>query len=227
MLGTVVNTLAILAGGTVGLLINRGLNKSYQETIMQGMALVILVIGISNALETQNMILVIASVVIGSFLGSLLKIEAKLESLGQFLQSKVGGSTSNIAVAFVSTSLIFCVGAMAIVGALESGIHNQHDTLFAKSMLDGISSIIFASTLGVGVLFSALAVFIYQGSLTLLAGLLAHWFVPALITEMSAIGGILIIAIAINILEIKKIKVGNMLPAIFVPVLYFAVIALF
>lgn len=227
MLGTVVNTLAILAGGTVGLMINRGLNKSYQETIMQGMALVILVIGISNALETQNMILVIASVVIGSFLGSLLKIEAKLESLGQFLQSKVGGSTSNIAVAFVSTSLIFCVGAMAIVGALESGIHNQHDTLFAKSMLDGISSIIFASTLGVGVLFSALAVFIYQGSLTLLAGLLAHWFVPALITEMSAIGGILIIAIAINILEIKKIKVGNMLPAIFVPVLYFAVIALF
>ena len=227
MLGTVVNTLAILAGGTVGLMINRGLNKSYQETIMQGMALVIVVIGISNALETQNMILVIASVVIGSFLGSALKIEAKLESLGQFLQLKVGGSTSNIAVAFVSTSLIFCVGAMAIVGALESGIHNQHDTLFAKSMLDGISSIIFASTLGVGVLFSALAVFIYQGSLTLLAGLLAHWFVPALITEMSAIGGILIIAIAINILEIKKIKVGNMLPAIFVPVLYFAVIALF
>lgn len=221
MLGTIVNTLAILVGGSVGLLLKKGIKKSYQETIMQGMGLIVFVIGIQNALDTENMMLVIFSIVIGTLLGSIMGIEDKLEKLGNFLQSKVGSSDSNIATAFVSTSLIFCVGAMAIVGSLESGIHNNHETLFAKSMLDGISSIIFASTLGIGVLFSGVAVFIYQGALTLLAASLAHLFVPELITEMSAIGGVLIIAIAINVLEIKQIKVGNMLPAIFVPIIYF------
>ncbi len=227
MLGTIVNTVAVLLGGTLGLILNKGIKKSYQETIMQGLGLVTLVIGIQSVLGSDNTLLVISSIVIGTLLGSMMKIETHLENFGEYLQRKVGKEGSNIATAFVSSSLIYCVGAMAIVGSLESGIHNNHEMLFAKSMLDGISSIIFASTMGIGVLFSAGAIFVYQGSLTLLASSLAHLLVPALITEISAVGGVLIMAISINILEIKKIKVGNMLPSIFVPIIYFLLIGFF
>lgn len=227
MQATIVNAIAILVGSLIGLLFSKGIKESYQDALMSGIALVVFVIGLQGALETNNMILVIASIVIGTFLGEIINIERKLNQLGDFLERKVGKEDSNISTAFVSASLIYCIGAMAIVGALESGISANHDTLYAKSMLDGISSILFAATLGVGVMFSSFAVFVYQGSITLLASLLSPLFTQALIQEISAIGGILIMAIALNMMEIKKIRIGNMLPAIFVPMVYTLLIHLF
>lgn len=225
MLGTIVNTVAILVGSLIGLLFSKGINKNYEGTIMIAISLVVLVIGIEGALAYENMLLVIASLVIGSIIGESLKIEKKLNGLGDFLESKFK-KASNVSTAFVSSSLIYCVGALAIVGSLESGISGNHNTLFAKSMLDGISSIIFASALGVGVMFSALSVFLYQGTITLLASFLKPIFTTVLINEINAIGGILIMAIAINMMNIKKIKIGNMLPSIFIPILYYLIIGL-
>jgi uncharacterized membrane protein YqgA involved in biofilm formation len=162
----------------------------------------------------------IFSIVVGSIIGEALGIEERLEKLGGWLESSVGKSEGSVAKGFVIGSLIFCVGAMAIVGSLESGLTGNHETLFAKSLIDGVVSIIFASTLGIGVVFSALAVFVYQGIITIFAAFMKPYLIESVIAEMSAIGGLLIMGIAINILEIKKISVGNMLPAIFIPVLY-------
>lgn len=225
MLGTIVNVIAIILGSSVGLIFSKGIKESYQKSLMNGIGLIVLIIGIQGALETENMILIIFSIVLGTLVGEIIDIEKYLNKVGTYLQSKVG-SDSNVSTAFVSASLIFCVGAMAIVGALESGIAQNHETLFAKSMLDGISSIIFASTMGVGVIFSSIPVFLYQGAITLLSKSLAHLFTSELINEISAIGGVLIMAIGFNVLEIKKIKIGNMLPSIFIPIIYYFLVSL-
>lgn len=221
MLGTIVNSIAIIIGSLIGVLLNKGIKDDYKNTIMDGISLTVIVIGISSGIKSGNIILVISSIVLGSVIGEAIGIERKLDNLGNTLQKAVGGKDSNFSKAFVTASLVYCVGAMAIVGSLESGIQGNHNTLFAKSMLDGVSAIIFASTLGIGVAFSAIAVFIYQGIITLSSSLIKDVFTPEVINEMSAVGGILIMAIGINILEIKEIKVGNMLPAIFIPILYF------
>jgi uncharacterized membrane protein YqgA involved in biofilm formation len=143
--------------------------------------------------------------------------------LGNRLGSLVRGSGEGFSAGFVTASLVYCVGAMAIVGSLESGLAGNHQTLYAKSALDGVASIIFASTLGIGVLFSSVSVLIYQGAITLTASLAGRFLTPEVVNEMSAVGGLLILAIGINLLEIRKLKIGNMLPALFVPLLYFTV----
>jgi len=140
--------------------------------------------------------------------------------LGNWMGNRLSKDSKGIANGFVSASLLFCVGAMAIVGSMESGLSGDHQTLFAKSILDGISSVFFASTLGIGVIFSAVSVFVYQGLITLTASFLGQFLVPEVVSQMSAIGGLLILAIGIGLLEIKKIKVGNILPAIFIPLFY-------
>ncbi len=220
MLGTIVNSLAIILGALFGIVLRKGIKDEYRQTIMDGIGLSVIIIGIMGGTKSENIILVIGSIVVGSIIGEAIGIENKLESLGNSLQNKFGGKDSNFSKGFVTASLVYCVGAMAIVGSLESGIHGSHETLFAKSILDGISSIIFASTLGIGVAFSSIPVFIYQGSITLLANFVKELLTPAVVNEMSAVGGLLIMAIGINILGIKKIKVGNMLPAVFIPIIY-------
>ncbi|PHS35573.1 MAG: hypothetical protein COA82_03835 [Alkaliphilus sp.] len=220
MLGTIVNAIAIIIGGSLGVLLKKGIPQNYKNTIMQGIALSVFVIGMSGALKSNNILLVIFSIAIGSIIGEKLGIENKLDQVGNWLESKLSSKYGNVAKGFVTASLVYCVGAMAIVGSLESGMTGDHSTLFAKSLLDGISSILFASTLGIGVVFSSIAVFIYQGTITLFASLIGGLLTEAVILEMSAIGGILIMGISINILEIKKISVGNMLPAMFIPILY-------
>jgi uncharacterized membrane protein YqgA involved in biofilm formation len=160
-------------------------------------------------------------------LGEWLRIEDRLERLGKILEAQFSKSGDGIAKGFVTASLIFCVGAMAIVGALESGLAGNHQTLFAKSTIDGITSIVFASTMGLGVIFSAVSVFIYQGIITLSAAYVRPFLVPEVVAQMSAVGGMLIVAIGINILEIKQLRLGNMLPAIFVPLIYAVVNQLF
>ena len=226
MLGTIVNSLAIVVGSLIGILLKKGIKDDYKITIMDGISLTVIVIGIMGGIKSENMILAISSIVIGSLIGEIIGIEKWLDTLGDKLQKSLGARDSNFSKGFVTASLIYCVGAMAIVGALESGIQGNHQTLFAKSILDGISSIIFASTLGIGVAFSAVAVFIYQGIITLLAGSVKGLLTPEVINEMSAIGGILIMAIGINVLGIKKVKVGNMLPAIFIPIIYYMIVNL-
>lgn len=227
MLGTIVNFLAIIIGGSIGVFVKNGLKEKYKITIMQGIALSVLIIGITGAIKTENMLLMIGSIVVGSILGELFNIEEKLDKLGIWLGDKFGSSSSSFSKGFVMSSLIFCVGAMSIVGALESGLTGNHQTLFAKSILDGISSIIFASTLGVGVIFSSITVLIYQGIITIAASSIKNLLTPEVINEMSAVGGLLIMGIGINMLEIKKIKIGNMLPAIFIPLIYYVITILF
>lgn len=219
--GTIVNAGAILVGTIAGLLIQKGIKENYSKAVIKAIALTVIMIGISGALETNNLLLVIVSLVLGTLSGTALQIEARLDRLGEKLNQHFGRGDSPFVEGFVTASLIFCVGAMAVVGSIESGLQGNHETLFAKSLLDGITSLILASTLGVGVLFSAVAVLLYQGGITLLASSVAPLLTDAVITEMSAVGGILILGLGLNILDVGKerIPVGNMLPAIFIPIL--------
>ena len=224
MVGTLINTGAILLGSLAGILLRKGLSQRLRDTVMQGLGLCVLMIGVMNALKTQDMMAVIISVVVGGLIGALLNIEKWLDQLGQRMQKLLAGKhdagDNTFAKGFVTASLVYCVGAMAIMGSLDSGLKGDHSTLIAKSALDGISAIVFASTMGPGVALSALAVLVYQGSIALLAQWAAPLFAPALITEMSAVGGLLIIGIGLNLLFDRHLSVGNLLPAIFVPMAY-------
>jgi len=220
MLGTVVNTLAIIAGSLLGLLLRGGIPKKFSNIIMHAIGLAVVLIGIKTALKTDDILIVIVSLALGSLLGELLRIEDRLERLGNWLGTALSKDSEGLSKGFVSASLLYCVGAMAIVGSMESGLSGNHQTLFAKSILDGVGSILFASTLGIGVLFSAASVFIYQGFITLSAGFIKPFLSPDVVSQMSAVGGLLILAIGVGLLEIKKIKIGNMLPSIFIPLCY-------
>lgn len=223
MLGTIVNSLVVIIGSLLGVTLKNGIKKEYQNTIMDGIGLAVVLIGVSGGIQSENIVLVVVSLAIGGLIGEILDIDARLDRLGNKAQKVFGKGDSNFSKAFVNATLIYCIGAMAIVGALESGLTGNHETLFAKSALDGISSIIFASAMGIGTAFSAIAIFIYQGSITLLASYIKDILTAEVINEMSAVGGVLIIAIGLNLLNIKRIKVANMLPAIFIPLVYFFV----
>lgn len=222
MLGTIVNFFAVFIGGIVGILLKGGLPKRFTDTIMSGIALCVIYIGISGTLKGENMLLIVVSVALGSLLGEFMDIDQKLISLGNFIESKTKKSTneSSISVGFVTASLLFCVGAMAVVGSLESGLLHKYNILFTKSILDGVTSVILASTLGIGVILSAFSILVYQGTITLAASLLQGILTTPIVSEMSAVGSLLILGIGLNMLGITKIKVANMLPAIFLPILY-------
>lgn len=227
MLGTIVNSLAIIFGSLLGWFLFKGrINDRTNESIIKGTALAIFLIGLKNANAGEDMMLMIFSIVIGTFIGETIHIEAKMEHLGKYIESKFSGD-NNIAKAFVTSSLLYCVGSMAILGALEGGLKGQHDILFAKATLDGIISIMFTSTLGIGVIFSAVPVLLYQGVIVIGAGFLKDLLTDPVIANMSGVGGLLIIALSLNMLEVKQIRVGNMLPAIFVPVIYQVILNLF
>lgn len=230
MLGTIVNALSIIGGSLIGLLLSKGIPENYKNIVMSGVGLSVVLIGMKSALSSDSMMVVIFSVILGAVIGEFLKIEEKLERLGSYLESRVASKSSeqsSFARGFVTASLVFCVGSMAIVGSLESGLTGSHQTLFAKSVLDGVTSIIFASTLGLGVLFSSLAVFIYQGLITLMAVFLKGYLVTETISQMTSVGGLLILAIGFNMLKITTIRVGNLLPGIFLPLFYFSLQRLF
>ncbi|NNU78332.1 DUF554 domain-containing protein [Clostridium estertheticum] len=220
MLGTIVNSLSIIIGGFIGSSFKNKICDTYTETIMKGLGLCVILIGLKGALQVNNILLLIISVTLGTLIGEVIKIEKGIENIGALLESKVS-SQSGIANGFVTASLVFCVGAMSIMGSLESGLSKNYSILYAKSLLDGIFAIIFSSTLGIGVCFSAISVFIYQGIITLTASLMKQFLITSVVSEMSAVGGLLIVAIGANMLDIKRIKVGNMLPAIFIPLLYY------
>ena len=227
MLGTIVNALAIIGGCLVGLIVKGRLTEKISTTIMNGLALCVLYIGISGALKGQDTLQIIISIAIGALLGEIIDIDKRLNDFGNFIEEKINNKRKNktqdkisIAEGFVTSSLLFCVGAMAVVGSLESGLKGNHSTLFAKSILDGISSIIFASSLGIGVILSSIAILIYQGTITLLAGGLSTILTETIINNMSAVGSLLIVGLGFNMLGVSKIKVANLLPAIFIPIIF-------
>ncbi|WP_128425328.1 DUF554 domain-containing protein [Gudongella oleilytica] len=227
MLGAVANSLGILFGALIGLVLKKGIKECYTNTIMDGISIAVIVLGLMSAIEMQNVILVLASLVIGTIIGEWLNIDSGLENLGKNLEKRFGQKDSTFSKGFVTASLMYCIGAMAILGAVESGLTGNHETLFAKAVLDFIVSIILASTMGIGVAFAAIPVLLYEGGITLLAGGVKNFMTPEVINEMSAVGGILIMAIGVNALGLKKIKLANMLPAVFIPIIYYLVAGLF
>lgn len=220
-LGTIANAAAIICGAVAGIVLRRGLPEKWQQTIMQGVALCIVVIGLQMAFKTANIVIVVVSLVIGSIIGEYFDIEDNLQKFGSWIASKVyhgkdGSFAAQLARGFISSTLIFCIGAMAVVGALQDGLKQDPTILYAKATLDGIISVILTANLGIGVAFSAFSVFIYQGCLTLLAAFLQTVMTEAVLNEITACGGVLITAIGINMMKILEIRISNQLPAIFI-----------
>ena len=222
MLGTWVNVVAVLGGGSIGLLIQKGLPQRLSDTLMKGLALCTIYIGISGSLKGQDTLKLILSVVIGALIGEGLDLAGKIQWLGNWVERRFSKKDGGVSVAegFVTASLVFCVGAMSIVGSLQSGLTGDHQMLFTKSMLDFVSSMIFASSLGIGVLFAAAFVLVFQGSITLLAGLAAPFLGDVVIAEMTCVGSVLIIGLGLNMLGLTKLKVMNYIPAIFLPIVF-------
>ena len=229
MIGTLINAVVILIGTAIGLLLRKGIPERLRETVVFGQGLCVILIGMSGALKTADVTGVIICMVIGSLAGAAINIEGRLDSLGTAIERKMspGAGEGSIAKGFVTASLVFCVGAMAIVGAMDSGLRGDHSTLIAKSILDGVFAIFFTSSLGVGVGLSAIAVLVYQGAIALLAGWIEPLLTDAIINEMSAVGGLLITGIGLNMIYDKHIPVGNMLPAIFLPMAYIPLCSIF
>ena len=234
-LGVIVNGLVIVGASFAALILKKFIMKfdknnkveKISDTIMSGLALCIIYMGISGALECQHVLICIISMVVGGLIGELIDIDKGLNSLGDKIEEKLNkGKTDvskekvSISQGFVSASLLFCVGAMAVVGALNSGLFGNNDTLFSKSALDGVSSFLFSLTMGIGVLLSAVAVFLYEGIIACGAFLLKGVLSTAVITEMNAVGSLLILALGINMILKANIKVANLLPAMFVPIIF-------
>ncbi|WP_100400491.1 DUF554 domain-containing protein [Bacillus sp. FJAT-44742] len=221
LLGTIVNGLAIIIGSLLGLGFKR-IPERVKTTIMQAIALAVMVLGIQMGMQSEQFLIVIGSLVIGGWIGERLQIEDHLNHLGQWLERKTGAKDGEgqIAKAFVTTTLIYVVGAMAVLGALDSGLRNDHSVLYTKALLDGFSALLFTTTLGIGVIFSFVPVVLYQGSIALLAGqidrLLPSELLDMFIVEMTATGGVMILAIGLKLAGILDMRIANLLPAILV-----------
>lgn len=227
MISAIVNALVVIIGSLLGIAFGKKVPKRYSKTITQGLGLCVIVIGVSTALESANMIIVIVCVALGSLIGTWIDIERRLEHMGDQLQARFAkdDENGNFAKGFVTASLMFCVGAMAIVGSMDSGLRGDHSTIYAKSVLDFITSIFFAGTYGIGVMASAVTVLVYQGAIVLLSGVIEPILTTAVITEMGAVGGVLIIGVGMNVLRREHTAVGNMLPAILLPMVIMPFIA--
>jgi uncharacterized protein len=216
--GTVVNVVAIFLGCSAGFILKSKFPEKIEKIIMQALGLASLLIGMQMAIKADNILLVIFSLVIGGVIGEIIDIEAGLERFGERIKRKFksNNTSERFVEGFLTASLLYCVGSMAIMGAIKEGLSGDPDILYAKSLLDGVTSIAFTAAMGIGVLFSAIPVFLYQGGITLLARTIKDFLSPEIINEMTVVGGILIWGIGFGLLGIKKIKVGNLLPAILV-----------
>jgi len=221
MLAVIVNTIAVLIGSAVGLVCRKGIPQKYRDAIMLAIGICTLFIGIDGALAGENVLVAIVSMVLGVAVGTLLDIDGKLERLGKFVESKfaAGGANTPVAQGLVTAFLLWCVGAMTIVGSIQAGVAHNYEMIFTKSVLDLISAIMLASSLGIGVLLAGGLLFIWQGGLVLLSGLIEPLLSTAMINEITCVGSLLIIALGLNIIGITKIKVADFLPAIvFAPI---------
>ncbi|HBK53960.1 DUF554 domain-containing protein [Syntrophomonas wolfei] len=222
MTGTLINAGAIVAAGAVGLLLRRGIPENISRSLQDAMGLLILIIGIQYGLKTENLVVVGLSLALGTVFGEWRNWEGKLENTGKRLERLLGQEENLFVKGFVSATLVFCVGAMAILGALQDGLTHNYDILLVKSMLDGIMAMIFAASMGVGVLFSALPLLLYQGAISLGAGFLKPLLTDPVINNLTGLGGIIIAGIGLNTLGLARIRLANLLPGLLlVPLLMF------
>jgi uncharacterized membrane protein YqgA involved in biofilm formation len=222
MLGPAVNALTIILCSLGGCFLIRGIPDRFEEIIKKAIGLSIVYVGIRGALDNERVLLLIMSMVIGAIIGELIDIDRLMNRFGGWAERKLGMSGGTFSKGFVSASILFCTGSMAIVGSMQSGLLGNHETLFAKSILDGSISIVFSASMGIGVMFSAIPVFIYQAGIALASMAVKDFLSPDIIREMSAVGSLLVAAIGFNFLGIKEIKVANLIPAIFIPWVYLA-----
>ena len=221
-LGTIVNTVAVIIGAALGLLLKKAIPQKLGEALVKGVGLCVLYIGVEGTLKCQNPLIMIISMVLGTVVGTLLDLDGKIHRLGEKVEKKFdknANGKSTFGAAFVQSFLLFCVGAMTVTGAIQSGLTGDNTTLFAKSALDFVSSIIYASTMGAGVFLSAPALFIYQGAITLVSAAAGNVLTGYMIAEMTAVGSLLIVGISLNMLGITKLKLMDYIPAIFFPIL--------
>lgn len=222
MYGTLVNVAAIIVGSILGLLFGKRIKTEVSSSLFRALGLCVIYVGLAGVLETREPMLLIISIAVGTLVGETINIERKLEILSEKVEGLFKGKgDSGIKEGFLTATLLFCVGSMAIIGPLESALTGVHSTLFAKSVLDGISSLLFSSTLGIGVMLSAAPVLLYQGSIALFAGALKPFMTEGLVGALSSVGSLLILGLGLNMTLHAKLKVSNMLPAILVPILYF------
>ena len=233
MLGPIVNALAIIICSLIGCFIIRGIPSRFEEILKKAIGLSIIFVGIKGAFENQRVLLLIMSLVIGSIIGELINLDALMKKLGLWAENKLGASkaegneSKSFSRGFVTASILFCSGSMAIVGSMQSGLVGNHEILFAKTILDGAISVVFGASMGIGVLFSAIPVFLYQAGIALAAMALKDFLTNDIIREMSAVGSLIVAAIGFNFLDIKEIKVANFIPAIFIPLIYISLEGLF
>lgn len=227
MQGTIVNAIAVIIGSLMGLAFRGSFPERIKSIVFQGIGLVTLFIGFQMSLRTGNLVALFFSMLIGAIIGEAIDIEKHIEGFGNFIKSKLSSKEDKFVEGFITAFLIFCMGSMTIVGSIEDGLSGNPSILYAKSMLDCFASISLASVLGIGVLFSAIPLFLFQGGITLLASLSRSFFTEAVINELSATGGIILIGLGINILDIKKIRVANLLPSLFISAIIVYLLPLF
>ena len=228
MIAAVINAVLVLLGGVIGLVFKSRITEKHSSAIITGLGLCVSVIGIMSAVGSKNLLCVIISIAFGIIIGELLRIEDRLDNLGdaikrRFMKRREAGQFTE---GFMSATLLFCIGSMAIMGSMEAGINKDYSIILSKSVIDCITAVTFAAAMGVGVCFSAFGVLLYQGLLTMIFIWVGPFLPEAIITEMSAVGGLLIMGLSINMLGLsgeKRVKVGNMLPAIFMPLVYIPV----
>ena len=224
MIATIINAVLVLLGSCLGLLFKNRISARFSSGLTAALGLCVLGIGITNMTSTNDTLCVILCMVVGTLLGEAINIEGRMDSIGELLRRRLagGGSNSRFVEGFVNASVLFCVGAMAINGAMEAGMNQNYDIIISKGVIDGVTSITFAAAMGMGVVCSVLPLLVYQGGLTLIFGLVGQGIPPETVTEMSAVGGTIIVGISLNMLGLpkEKLRVGNMLPAIFLPLLY-------
>jgi len=219
MVGTLINVATVVAGSSAGLLVGSRLPERIRQTVLSGLGLITLVIGMSMALQTRNPLLILAALLLGGVIGELLSLEERLQALGRYLETRVSGRSgegSAFVRGFVTASLVFCVGPMTILGSIQDGLTGNYTLLAIKATLDGFASLAFSASLGIGVMFAALTVLIYQGALTLGAGLVKAVLTEAMITEMTAVGGTMILGIGLLLLDLKRVRVASFLPGLFI-----------
>ncbi len=228
MLGVIVNVITVIIGSSVGLLFKKGIPEKVSQAAMIGLGACTLYIGISGSLVGENVLILIAAVVLGVIAGTLLNIDGAINRLAQAVESKFkkDGTTVSVAEGIVTATLLFCVGSMTVTGSIQAGLTGDHSVLITKAMLDLVSSMMLASTLGIGVLLSSVAVFVIQGGLVLLAGLISPLMSAGAINEMTCAGSILIMMIGTNLMGITKIKVADFLPAILLAPLFYNLVPL-
>ncbi len=226
MLATFINAVLVILGGLLGTIFSNRISEKYTGNIITAMAIVTMLIGVQSTMGTSSILLVIVCLVLGTLIGTALSIDDRLSNSGEWVKKKLAHTPlgkGQVSDAFVTASMLFCVGTMTIIGSIQAGLNHDYEIILTKSIMDFVSATAFAAAMGAGVILSAVTVIVVQGSITLLAGVLAPFLTPQVVTEMSAVGGPIFIGMAINMLGLRKekVKVGDMIPAIFLPILYF------